>query len=285
MRTTTSKVICICIVFVSLLTSTAVADLYLVQQGSTNNDTLLHYDLNSNTLSSVGSIGFGDVRGLAYDHTTNTLFGVSRQVSGSPGVPPRLISIDPNTGVGSLVTGNALLPVGSNTAELSVSQTGGLVGLGRIGSLATNNTIVDINKSTGVGTAVNSGGITTTSVSGLAFDHSTGTLYSSSYFGILSTIDPNTGIETQLGSMSSQVARIVFDQDTGLMYGITSSSNPTLEIIDPGSLATTNVYNFGSTSQIYAIASVSGRSIPEPICGSLMAGFCVAMLLRRRRPM
>ena len=287
MRSSTSKSMFAIVSFLLsfLFSHTVLADLYLVQQGPTNgnNDTLLHYDVNTNVLSTVGSIGFGDVRGIAYDHTTGTLYGISRIVSGSPTIPPRLITIDPNTGAGSLVTGNAVLPVGSNTAEITVSATGNLVGLGRLGSLGSPDTILNINKATGVASVVNAGGVTTTSVSGLAFDHMTGSLYSSSYFGILSTIDPNTGIETSLGNMSSQVARIAFDQDTGIMYGVTSSSNPTLEIVDPGSLATTNIYNFGSTSQIYAITSIT-RTIPEPGSGSLLIGMALmAVSVCRRR--
>ena len=267
----------VCCLFSLLLSQSAIADLYLVQQGPANgnNDTLLHFDVNTNVLTTVGSIGFGDVRGIAYDHTTDTLYGVSRSVSGNPGIPPRLITIDPNTGAGSLVTGAAFLSVGSNTAEISVNASGDLFGLGRVGSLATPNTILDVNTGTGVASVINAGGITTTSVGGLAFDHMTGTLYSSSYFGILSTVDPITGIETSLGSMSSQVARIAFDQDTGIMYGVTSSSSPTLEIVDPGSLATTNIYSFGSTNQVYAITSIT-RTIPEPASGCLLIGMAFA---------
>jgi hypothetical protein len=51
--------------------------LFMVQQDpGTGSDVLLSYE--AGVLSTVGPIGFGDARGLAYDAILDTLFGVSR---------------------------------------------------------------------------------------------------------------------------------------------------------------------------------------------------------------
>ena len=249
--------------FCSLLCAPTYADLFMVQENpGTNSDTLLKYELGTNTLSVVGNIGWGQVRGLAYDATTDTLYGVSRQQGNS--FTSRLLEVDPNTGVGTAVSTNLYLPTGSNTAEISVDQSGNLHGLGTDGSLATIHSLLNVSKTTGIASEINPGGITTTSVGGLAFDHSTGNLYGASFFNQLLLIDPLTGTETALGTMTggSNIARIVFDQDTNTMYGVGSGS--TLYTIDPLTQVATTYDSLGLPTQVYAMASITTRSVPEP---------------------
>ena len=64
--------------YVWLLTAVSVgaSPIFLVEEGF-GNDILLKFEFG--VLSTVGNIGFRDVRGLGYDATTDTLFGVNQK--------------------------------------------------------------------------------------------------------------------------------------------------------------------------------------------------------------
>ncbi len=233
------------------------APLFLVEEVSSNsNDSLLKFE--NGILTTVGSIGFRDVRGLAYDASSDTLFGVSRFSN-------KLLVIDRNSGAGTAVSTSSYLPPGSNMNEVSVSLNGSMFGTGHLNNQAGSDTLISVDKTTGVGTAINPGGYGT-SLSGFAFDHSDGTLYGTSFNGQLFTIDTALGTTSSVGQITGTnggVARIAFDQETGTLFGITF--NEQLVTIDLNTLAATQVAQFSVSSQIYSLDFIStSSSIPEP---------------------
>ena len=261
-------VLCVILCLSVLTSSTAwsTPTIYLVQE-SANNDLLLKYE--SGVLTTVGGIGFGDVRGLAYDHTNGTLFGVSRTESS------HLITLDRDTGAGTSVGSSLYLPAHSNAVEISARIDGALFGVGHLHSMSANDTLLSVDKATGIATTIGKfGGV---NMAGLAFDHQTGTLYSSSYWGRLYTINQSTGAANLLGEVTGTngtVARIAFDQTDGTLYGITSSEQ--LVTIDISSLVATEVAQFSIPTQLYSITIV-----PEPVTLVLLG--LGGLVLRRRK--
>jgi hypothetical protein len=144
--------------------------------------------------------------------------------------------------------------------------------------------LLSVVKATGVASGI--GGFGGERVmTGLAFDHSTGTLYGSSYWGKLYTIDQSSGAATLLGDVTGTngtVARIAFDQADGTLYGITNSEQ--LVTIDIPSLVGTEVAQFSVPNQIYALDFVGRPVIPAPGAFVLSGiGASLAGWLRRRR--
>ena len=225
--------------------------LYMIQEDYALRDILLKYE--DGTLTEVGPIGFRDVRGLAFDGTTGILYGVSRDSS-------RLITIDPDTGAGTVVGTDYFLPPGSNTAEISVSAGGELFGQGHLYDQTAVDTLLAVDKATGVATTVGSFGLDL--LFGLAFDHADGALYGTNYDGDLYTIDTAGGATTWLGRItgaSGTVARIAFDQETGILHGITTRNQ--LVTVDLDSLVATGVAQFPTSAQIYALDFTSPAAV------------------------
>src|SRR5262249_48122426 len=136
--------LCILAVAIALLglpSPACASPLYLVEESfGPGFDILLKYD--AGVLTTVGRIGFDQVRGIAYDATTGNLFAVPRGDYG-PRVP-YLITIDPNTGMGTRVGAAPYLPPGSNTAEISVSAAGNVFGLGHLNDLTRVDTLLRV---------------------------------------------------------------------------------------------------------------------------------------------
>lgn len=253
------------------------APLYLVQSNG-GSDTLLTFE--GGVLSTVGSIGFGDVRGLAYDATTDSLFGVSR-------TSDRLIRIDTTTGAGTAVSSNNYIsPTGSNTAEMSFDASGNLYGMGHTGSFTVVDTLFSVNTTTGVAASIGSLGIPGVGLAGLGFDYASGTLYGTTFQGQLYSVNTGTGAATHLGLITGTngtVARIAFDQETGDLFGITSANQ--LVEVNLQTLVGTAVAQFASSPQIYSLDF--GRTvspIPEPeTYAMLLAGLSLLGFAARRR--
>jgi len=222
--------------------------LYLVQEsspGNPNNDILLKFE--SGILSTVGNIGFGDVRGLAYDATTDTLYGVSRYSL-------RLITIDRTTGVGTPVSDNPYLPLDSNTSEISVDSAGTILGLGHSDSQCCVDTLLNVDKGTGIALPLRTFG----DMAGLAISQTSGTIYGTTFDGQLYKIDQSGTFTTLLGQITNSnggVARIAFDQASGTLYGITT--NQQLVTVDLSTLVATEVAQFSTWDQIYSLDFVS----------------------------
>jgi outer membrane protein assembly factor BamB len=267
------------LLFASLLTvagfSPAVATpLFLVQEQA-GNDLLLRFD--AGTLTTVGSIGFGDVRGLAYDPLTDTLYGLSR-------TSDRLITIDMTTGAGTAVSTNPFLPGGSNTAEMTFDEDGDLFALGRIGDMTGVDTLFSVDETTGVASTIGSLGIPL--LSGLAFDPISGGLFGTTFNGDLYSVNATTGAATFLGPIAgttSGVARIAFDP-SGTLFGITSglAVPKQLVTIDLSTFAATQVAQF-SGNQMYAL-DFAPQPVPEPstLVISALGLLLVAARLRKR---
>lgn len=216
-------------------------------------------------VSGLGLGGFGNVAGLAYDPTTDTLYGTDT-------VTDQLVAIDPNTGVASavgalgfaFVSGLAFDPgtstiYGTDTVTDQLiwidSATGagtaiGALGFGTVAGLAydpnsgtlygtdtTTDQLIVIDPLTGAGTAV--GALGFDYVEGLAFDPTTGTLYGSDPVADqLLIINPATGAATAAGSLSfGSVVALAVDPNSGALYGADTSTNQLISI-DPGESAT-----------------------------------------------
>ena len=215
-------------------------------------DILLKYE--SGVLTVVGNIGFGDIRGLAYDASTDTLFGVSRTSS-------RLITIDRATGVGTEVSGNDFLPPGSNTSEITVDSFGEMFGGGHAFDMTAVDTLLAVDKSTGIASEIGDIGISF--LSGFAFDRFDDTLYGTEYDGTLYTIDTSTGASALVGKITGgngNVARIAFDQPSGICYGVTTSNQ--LVSVDMATLTATEVAQF-SGDQIYSLDFVQQPDLTQ----------------------
>lgn len=265
--------ICLAVALLGSFATASSTPLYLVREnGSTQNDELLLF--NGGVLTTVGAIGFGDVRGLAYDATTNTLYGVSRRAD-------RLLTIDLSSGAGTPVSGAALLPAGSNTAEATFDSSGSMFLLGHTSTLCCLDTLYTADKSTGVATSVGALGVGT--LTGLALQASTGKLFGTGFGGDFYQIDPGTGAATALGTITGAnggVARIAFDQSSDVLFGV--SFNNQLVTVDLGTLAATQVAQF-SGNQIYALDFVSAPLVPEPVPATLLAAGLVVTYLSRLR--
>ena len=167
-------------------------------------------------LQTVGPIGYA-VTGLAFA-PDGTLYGSTGQRSLV--APYSLIRIDTTTGAGTLI-GGPLIYFGSapqSAADISFSPDGTLYGWieGNYDDLAT------INLSTGQATIVGNSGLET-SGSGLAFS-SGGTLYftGDDDDGWLRTIDPSTGLPTNVvmmdGEEEESIGALSFSA-SGVLYG------------------------------------------------------------------
>lgn len=263
----------LCIIVCVGGSASCMSTLYLVKQasgGAGSSDTLLKYEYDE--VSTVGPIGFTDVRGLAYDASSGMLYGVSRSND------TRLITINPATGAGTAVSANPYLSANSNTAEISFRADGALFGAGHRYSQSATDTLFSVNTTTGI--ASDAGSFGSVNLSGLAFDHYTGILYGSNYDGRLYVINQTTGAAIAIGDIwgsYGKVTRIAFDQVDGRLYGITNYSQ--LVRIDLLTLRATRVCQFNVDTQIYAMDFQN--QTPEPAT-MLMLGLGILGLIRRK---
>jgi hypothetical protein len=168
-------------------------------------------------VKTVGRIGFA-VTGLAIDPTTGTLYGATgRSTSGGAPNPGSLITINRTTGAGTLIGDE--LPTTQAAADLTFTPDGTLYGWleDSLDDLAV------INKATGAATVVGDSGLDTYG-SGLA-SNAAGTLFftGEGEQGRLHTIDRNTGVATQVGTLNGPdggpgISALAFDA-AGTLFG------------------------------------------------------------------
>jgi len=185
--------------------------------GSTSTEeALLTIDKDSGTGTLVGLLGFGSMRGLAYDSLAGVLYGVDDDVD-------QLVQINPETGVGTTIGGLGLFAVNGLAYDSSSDTLFGVdSGVDKL---------VTINRITGEATAVGSLGIYH-AVRGLAFDSSTNTLYGSNVnTDELIVINRSTGAGTLVGSLGfNLVDGLAYDASTDTLFGTDINSNQLITI-------------------------------------------------------
>ena len=157
-----------------------------------------------------GLAGFRDLRALAFDTNTNTLFGID-------GFTGQLVRIDPATGAATAVGPLGILVVDGLACGLGFdSNTNTLYG--SIFDPAQNaDELVTIDPATGSATVV--GPIGFQDVFGLAFDPNTNTLFGTDAFGAdLIEIDPATGAGTFVSMLPTPGTTLAFDPNTNALY-------------------------------------------------------------------
>jgi hypothetical protein len=218
------------------------------------NDTLL--TVHDGVETFVGSIGYGDVRGIEWDPTLDTLFGVSR-------TSDRLLALDLVTGAGTEVSGLDYLPPGSNTGSLTLGKNADLAGLGHVGDQSALDTVLLVDKVDGTAAPIGSFGMT---INAIAWDPVSARLLGVTFDGDLYEVSEDGNSISFLGDIDGtvgNVTRIAIDQATGVLYGVTGSGAAELCSIDTASFVATPMMTLSNTAQIYAFTV---RSTP------LMAG-------------
>ncbi len=211
---------------------------------------LIRIDPASGAAVPVGPVGFPDVQGLAFDHNTSTLYGVSNTVSPSPS---QLIKIDTSTGVGTAVGGN----LGGFTIVWSLTFDPNANILYGISNLAAGGQLIRINTTTGAGTAI--GTMALGIASSIAFDSQTNTLYGVT--GLFSTgpelsiINTTDGTYTLLGPIAQD--GLTFDPTTNILYGsrVLGSNSTSLYTINPSNAADSLVGPVSTGGNVRSLAS------------------------------
>ncbi|MEZ5572921.1 MAG: hypothetical protein R3E64_12990 [Halioglobus sp.] len=285
----------IVIVLINVYSISANATFYFSQESDEifGESILLKYE--SGVLTTVGPMGYSDVRGIAYDATSDILYGVSR-------VSNRLITIDPATGGSTEVNAanpylsdscSSFFDCGSNTSGIGVDAGGHLFGLGHIGGLSTIDELFNVNETSGVASLIGNTSLDD-ALTALAFDYATGNLYASGYGGELYSIDPATGGGILLGTIPGVVAgfRIAFDSELSTLVGISHAFYPTnpwitdLFTIDIKTFQTSHIDSFTTSNQIYAFTSGDPALGPVPIPATILLlglGLAALCVYHRKR--
>jgi hypothetical protein len=215
-----------------------------------------------------------NVRDLAFDPTTGTLYGVSRQ--------RRVIKIDPQDGGATLqgatqhsgIAGltfdslsGVLFATDTKSKELITFDASGIV-LGALpltghtnvpglafdsntGTLygydATSHELITIDPATAAATTI--GPVGFTKIRGLAYDTLSATLYGSDFLtDELVTIDTTTGAGTAVGPLGVDFVRgLAFDPNTGMLHGSHSGVDEDWYLrVNPATGAATAIGNYGA---------------------------------------
>ncbi len=113
----------------------------------------------SGALTTIGATGFGPISGLAYDETTNTMYGVTAGSGAS-----NLITLNLTTGLGTLVGATGYSAVGS----IEFGPDGNLYGGIASGGSTDPNGFIRINPATGLGALVGNTGFSVTGLTSCA---------------------------------------------------------------------------------------------------------------------
>ncbi len=174
-------------------------------------------------------------------------FGVCYGTTGSADQsnPGALITIDPTTGVGTLVGPTGINgDNGPSVPTLAITSKGEMYAL----SAGTSSGLYSINASTGTGTFIATTGLS--SPDALAFD-ANDVLYAVANSNNLYTVDKTSGKTTIIGPTGFDPKALSYDPTTGAMYG--SSTDDQIYIIDVKTGKSTLVGNTGLGGPTHAL--------------------------------
>jgi hypothetical protein len=233
------------LLFISLLFSATVVSAQPILLVTDTDDHTLHaIDIETGKTQKVGWLGdSGIMAGLAYDPTTDTLYG---SAYGSTPDRDNLYWIDYTTGRANWL------------GSLGVTQMHGLACDPSSGALygtyggPEGDGLYRINRTTGQASLIGNIGFFGSPynrVYGLAIDPDTNTLYgavgyAASYWGGLVKINKSTGEGTLVAEMSQHIVGLAFHPDTGVLYGV-NNHNTNLYSIDTTTGATTLICSTG----------------------------------------
>jgi IPTL-CTERM motif len=145
--------------------------------------------------------GCGRVNDLTYDPATDTLFGLAIQCGGVPAnnFDPNLISINPDTGAGTVIGPTGFVDVAGNS--LAISSGGTLFGSGCCNPIEN---FYTINPQTGQGTLLSQVPPEDSLFNSFVFSPFTGELLgTANFFPVteLRVVDPFTGLQTVIGQL------------------------------------------------------------------------------------
>jgi hypothetical protein len=195
-------------------------------------NTLVTLDTLTGARTVVGSIGKG-ISGLAYDYSTNKLFGVEWD-----GVNSNLYSINPLNGAPTLIgtCGTSLL------INLACDLSGNLYA-----AAITDDNFYSVNKTTGVATLVGPLGFDAAYAQDMEFDLNTGLLYMAAYNAVdggeMRIVNPATGATTLLGG---------FPDGSEL----TGFAIPYVTVLPPADAAAVSINNLQSSCNLSATEAV-----------------------------
>ena len=206
------------------------------------NDQFTVIDQSTGNAVSLGALATQNIRGLAWDSSTNTMYGSDISAG------PELVTIDRLSGSDTVVGSLGGFTQLEGLAYDSTTDT-------LYGTDTDSDELVTIDRATGAPTAV--GALGFAQVAGLAYDSSTNTLYGSDIISNqLITIDPITGAGTAVGGLGfGQVVGLAYDESSDTLYGSDLGTNQ-LIAINRATGAATAVGGFGFTD-MHGLAAVN----------------------------
>ena len=224
---------------------------------------LLSFDLATGAATSIATLDYGGITGLAYDATSNTLYGASFRAD-------LLLTIDPLTGSTSVVG-----PIGIDwISGMTFDSTSGYL----FGVDGEADALIRIDPSTGETTTIGSMGYA--GVYGLTIDTSTGTMYAiDSFVDKFLAIDMNTGQASVIAELDLSIGGLAFDPTSGMLLATQSdgTNGDLLYSIDPMSGQSTLIGEVG-------FPYIQGLAFAVPSPGiPTFVGTIALYTLRRRR--
>lgn len=243
-------------------------------------DQLVRIDRDTGAATTVGALGFDKVNGLAYDSTSQTLYGVDNTF-GAATVNDPLLTINTSTGAATEVGFT-----GTNAGSLGLafdSSSGTLIGL-----IGNPQRLVDIDLGSGAASVI--GPVSTVGLS-LAYDPGTDRLYTVDLnTDELFSINKSTLATSLIGALDPSanlaITGLTFDSSNNTLYGIDNTSgNDRLLAIDTLTGTSTFVGNtgFDGIRGLVFIDDAHLSAVPSPGAVALFGLGLMGLLGWRRR--
>ncbi|MCF6238821.1 MAG: hypothetical protein L3J79_08435 [Candidatus Marinimicrobia bacterium] len=222
---------------------------------------LMSLDLDTGTATSIATLDYGGVVGMAYDGASDTLYGAS-YTSGL------LFTIDPTAGR-TIAIGR----IGNGISGMTYDNTSGYL----FGVDGVADTLIRIDPSTGQTTTVGSMGYA--GIFGIAIDTATNRMYAvDNFVDKFLIIDMSTGQASTIAELDMKVGGITFDPTTGMLLAVnTNASGDLLYSIDPMSGQTTLIGDVG-----YSYIQGLAFAIPAPGIPAFVFVLSMGVLRRKR---